>query len=98
DLDRRDGPRTLDLDILFYGSRILEEHDLTIPHPRLHLRRFVLTPMVELNPMWRHPVLRLTMQELLDRIDDPAPVRRIEPPPGERDGARPTCNVRPDPA
>jgi len=48
DREECQGPRTLDLDILLYGSRIIHEDDLTVPHPRLHLRRFVLVPLVEL--------------------------------------------------
>ena len=98
DHDRRHGPRTLDLDILFYGTRIIEEGDQAIPHPRLHLRRFVLTPMVELNPSLRHPLLGRTMQDLLDHVVDPAQVRRTEPPPGSRYRARPTCGIRSNPA
>jgi 2-amino-4-hydroxy-6-hydroxymethyldihydropteridine diphosphokinase len=93
DLDHREGPRTLDLDILFYGTRIIAEQDLEVPHPRLHLRRFVLTPLVELDPDWVHPLLRRTVGDLLAHLNDPAQVRRIESPPSSRYGARPTCNL-----
>ncbi|MEK7268617.1 MAG: 2-amino-4-hydroxy-6-hydroxymethyldihydropteridine diphosphokinase [Nitrospirota bacterium] len=92
--ERRDGPRTLDLDILFYGDRVLNEASLVIPHPRLHLRRFVLTPMVELDPAWRHPVLDRTVKDLLDHLADPAQVRRIDPAPSSRYGSRPACSSR----
>lgn len=92
DLDHRDGPRTLDLDILFYGSRIIDEPDLVVPHPRLHLRRFVLTPLVEIEPEWKHPVLLKTVKDLLDHLADPAQVRRVESAPGSRYGSRPTCS------
>ena len=92
--ERRDGPRTLDLDILFYGDRVINEASLVIPHPRLHLRRFVLTPMVELDPGWRHPVLHRTVKDLLDHLVDPAQVRRIDPAPGSRFGSRLACSSR----
>ena len=93
DHDRRHGPRTLDLDILFYGSRIFDKENLIIPHPRLHLRRFVLIPMVELDPGWNHPLLGRTMQDLLNEVEDPAQVRRLDPPPGSRYGMRQTCST-----
>jgi 2-amino-4-hydroxy-6-hydroxymethyldihydropteridine diphosphokinase len=98
DHDKRNGPRTLDLDILFYGSRVINENDLIVPHPRLHLRRFVLEPIVELDPTWRHPVLERTMADLLHHVDDRAQVRRVQAPPGSRYGTRPTCSERRPPA
>jgi len=94
DLDARSGPRTLDLDILFYGERTISGPNLVIPHPRLHLRRFVLAPMVELDPDWRHPVLARTVSELLDQLVDPAQVRRVDPSPSSRYGSRPPCSTR----
>jgi 2-amino-4-hydroxy-6-hydroxymethyldihydropteridine diphosphokinase len=94
DHDQRHGPRTLDLDILFYGSRILHENDLSIPHPRLHLRRFVLVPMVELDPEWRHPALGVSVSELLDRLPS-SHVRRLAPRPNSRYGSGPACSDRP---
>ncbi len=66
------GPRTLDLDILLFGERRIDEPDLVVPHPRLHERRFVLAPMVEIEPELVHPVLGVTMKELLDRLDGAA--------------------------
>jgi 2-amino-4-hydroxy-6-hydroxymethyldihydropteridine diphosphokinase len=92
DLDHRSGPRTIDLDILFYGGRIINEPRLTVPHPRLHLRRFVLAPLVEIDPDWLHPVLHRTVKGLLDQLTDPAQVRRVDPAPGSRYGSRPTCS------
>jgi len=91
--ERRDGPRTMDLDILFYGTRSINDPGLMIPHPRLHLRRFVLTPMVELDPDWRHPVLQRTVKDFLDHLADEAQVRRLAPAPNSRYGSRPTCKT-----
>ncbi|MCD8341171.1 MAG: 2-amino-4-hydroxy-6-hydroxymethyldihydropteridine diphosphokinase [Clostridiales bacterium] len=62
------GPRTLDLDILFYDDLVQDDADLTIPHPDLQNRRFVLEPMAELAPNLVHPVLRQTMGQLLDSL------------------------------
>jgi 2-amino-4-hydroxy-6-hydroxymethyldihydropteridine diphosphokinase len=85
-------PRPMDLDLLFYGQKTLDEPELTIPHPRLHRRRFVLTPLVELAPDLRHPVLGLTVRELLERLQDPAEVRRLDRPSGSRYGVPPSCH------
>ena len=62
------GPRTLDLDILFYEDLIQDSGDLTIPHPDLQNRDFVLKPMAELAPGFLHPVLRKTMRQLLEDL------------------------------
>jgi 2-amino-4-hydroxy-6-hydroxymethyldihydropteridine diphosphokinase len=66
----RNGPRTLDIDLLLFGEAVLDTGELTLPHPRLSERRFVLVPMVEIAPDARHPVLDLTMRELLSRCAD----------------------------
>jgi len=62
------GPRTMDLDLLLYGDLIVSEPDLTIPHPRLHERRFVLEPLAEIAPEAYHPVLRCTARDLLQHL------------------------------
>ena len=72
----RFGPRTIDLDILFYGDEIIRTPCLEIPHPRLHLRRFVLLPLREIAPSHRHPQLSLTVEELLERTPDRSRVER----------------------
>jgi deoxyguanosine kinase len=61
--------RTIDLDLLFFGQEIINEPDLVVPHPRLHLRSFVLNHLAELNPAFIHPVLRHTMGELSLRLN-----------------------------
>ena len=65
--------RTIDLDILLYGDRIVREARLNIPHPRLAQRRFVLEPLVALAPNVRHPVLDLSAAEMLRRLEVAAP-------------------------
>ncbi len=87
----RNVPRTMDLDILFYGQRVIdiETPPLTIPHPRLHQRRFVLTPMAEIAPHWRHPQHVHTMQSLLDGLTDSHHVRKVDLLPGSCDPTRP---------
>lgn len=66
---QRWGPRTLDLDLLDYGGLVLEEPGLTLPHPRLHQRPFVLVPLGDVAPDWRHPTLKKTAVELLRDLD-----------------------------
>lgn len=72
-------PRTLDLDILFYGDAIISEAGLIIPHPRLAERRFVLEPLMEIAPDLRHPVLKKTTRQLLALCPDTSVVRMIMP-------------------
>lgn len=65
---RRWGPREIDIDILFYGKKVLKKRGLIIPHPRLEHRAFVLNPLYEISPYLRHPVSKLTVGQLLRRI------------------------------
>ena len=74
------GPRTLDVDIIFYGDQIVETPELVVPHPRYVTRRFVLEPLAEIAPSFRDPVRKITVRELLAASTDPAIVRMAGPP------------------
>ena len=62
------GPRTLDLDLLLYDDQCRDTPELTLPHPRLHQRRFVLVPLCDLSPQLEHPQLGISMSTLLSRL------------------------------
>ncbi len=74
---RKWGERTIDIDILFYGDTIIETKNLTIPHPFIHERNFVLAPMKEINHTFIHPILQKTIEELYLSSSDQSAVRRI---------------------
>jgi 2-amino-4-hydroxy-6-hydroxymethyldihydropteridine diphosphokinase len=80
----RNGPRTLDVDLLLYGEVVREGEPLVLPHPRLHERRFVLVPLVEIAPQALHPLQGATARELLLRCGDGAAVRLFQPAPAAR--------------
>ncbi|HEY5883334.1 MAG TPA: 2-amino-4-hydroxy-6-hydroxymethyldihydropteridine diphosphokinase [Pyrinomonadaceae bacterium] len=75
------GPRSIDLDLLFYPNHTSNTTFLTLPHPRLHARRFVLEPLMELAPQWVHPVLNKTIGELLAVVNDGSLVTKWKPDP-----------------
>lgn len=64
----RNGPRVIDLDILFYSDEVVNAPGLTLPHPRLQERSFVLKPLMDLCPNLRHPVLKKTIRELYEQL------------------------------
>ena len=68
--ERQGGPRAIDLDLLLYGQEILRHPDLTVPHPRMHGRRFVLIPFCEIASYVIHPAFGVSIQGLLDRLQN----------------------------
>jgi 2-amino-4-hydroxy-6-hydroxymethyldihydropteridine diphosphokinase len=73
---RRWGPRTIDLDLLFFGDEVLEEPGLTVPHLEAHTRAFVMAPMAELDPEFVHPTLGETIAVILARLPKETGVRK----------------------
>jgi 2-amino-4-hydroxy-6-hydroxymethyldihydropteridine diphosphokinase len=71
------GPRVIDLDILFFNDEVVREEGLTIPHPQMQNRRFVLEPLNEIAPEKMHPVLQKKIAQLLAECPDPLPVNKI---------------------
>jgi len=75
--EQKKGPRTIDIDILLFGSSVIDTKDLTIPHPAMHERRFVLEPLAEIAPEQRHPIFKRTARELREALPAGQSVRRI---------------------
>ena len=72
-------PRTVDIDILFFGDTQMDTEFLTLPHPRLHLRRFVLKPLAKIAPNFIHPLLNQEIADILETLEDQSEVKRWNP-------------------
>lgn len=75
--DNRNASRTMDMDILFFNQEVINSDLLEVPHPRLHLRNFVLAPLNEIASEFIHPVLNKTIRELLNECSDTSEVKKI---------------------
>jgi 2-amino-4-hydroxy-6-hydroxymethyldihydropteridine diphosphokinase len=75
---QKKGPRVIDIDILLFGNAVLDSAKLTVPHPAMHERRFVLEPLAEIAPEARHPVFDKTIRELRDALPSGAMVRKLK--------------------
>jgi 2-amino-4-hydroxy-6-hydroxymethyldihydropteridine diphosphokinase len=78
DAEDKFAPRSIDIDILFFGKKIIDNDNLTVPHPRLHLRNFVLTPLMEIAPELVHPVLNEKIKDLFKLNKDTSIVKKYE--------------------
>jgi 2-amino-4-hydroxy-6-hydroxymethyldihydropteridine diphosphokinase len=75
---QKNGPRIIDIDILLFGTSVIDITSLTVPHPKLHQRRFVLEPLVEIAAEVRHPMFKRTMRELRDALPAGQTVRKFQ--------------------
>lgn len=75
---QRKGPRTIDIDILLIGDTVIDSAELSVPHPAMHERRFVLEPLAEIAAGVRHPRLKKTVREMLDGLPEGQVVRKPE--------------------
>jgi 2-amino-4-hydroxy-6-hydroxymethyldihydropteridine diphosphokinase len=75
---QRKGPRSIDIDILLFGDAVIDSPELTVPHPAMHQRRFVLEPLAEIAAQIQHPVLKKTIRELLAALPEGQSVRRMQ--------------------
>jgi 2-amino-4-hydroxy-6-hydroxymethyldihydropteridine diphosphokinase len=73
------GPRLIDLDLLFYDNQILNQEEITIPHPEISKRNFVLIPLCEIAENLHHPILKKTIKTLLNESTDNAKVKKLNP-------------------
>ncbi len=71
------GPRTIDIDILFYGQEIINEENLKVPHPELHKRKFTLAPLAEIAPNLVHPFFKKTILEIKNELNDNLIVKKL---------------------
>jgi 2-amino-4-hydroxy-6-hydroxymethyldihydropteridine diphosphokinase len=92
----RNAPRTLDLDILLYNDTIYKDAKLTIPHPRMAERRFVLVPLAQIAPEIIHPVLKKSIRLLLETCADPSEIRIFRHPPDFSSSCDSTRSLRPE--
>jgi 2-amino-4-hydroxy-6-hydroxymethyldihydropteridine diphosphokinase len=75
---QKKGPRTIDIDILLFGDAVIDSPELTVPHPAMHQRRFVLEPLAEIAPEVQHPLLKKTIRELRNALPNGQSVRRVQ--------------------
>lgn len=75
---QKKGPRVIDIDILLFDNTIIDSSELTVPHPAMHERRFVLEPLAEIAPATVHPVLKKTVRQLLAALPTGQAVRRFQ--------------------
>jgi 2-amino-4-hydroxy-6-hydroxymethyldihydropteridine diphosphokinase len=76
---RKKGPRKIDIDILLFGDQVIHSPRLSIPHPAMHQRRFVLEPLAEIAAEVRHPLLKKTVRELLQALGEAQVTRKLAP-------------------